>query len=561
MSSLSSPPIAASADRAASRGRRTTARRLRSAVVLSLAGMLVAGPALAGDLDDLRDRIRQVEQQESKAEKAQGNAATNADALTEDLTHTSAKLVAADARLKQTNAKVGQARIELAAAEEELADAEAEAERIQTELGIARANEATIEEGLKANEIEQEESLSTVGAIARDSYKQGGIGSLATTLEILSGETDAVDRMAMARTVLRVQDQQIRTLATAQAQAVAEQDRLVGVRRDIDYLLAQAQANVIAKEQARAVADGAKRSLESLEAQQAKDKTDLEAEKAKVQADLEAEQDRSNELEAQLAELATTKHGLKVKEKTEVKRIAAEEARRRAAAEAERVAAEQAAADEAARQRAAEREAQRQRDAAAAAQQRQDADAAAQAQRRAAAAQADADAAARAQRAAADRAATVAPAPAPAPASAPPPPPPTESVKPSNYLSFPVNAPTTSEFGMRLHPILGIWLLHSGLDFGAPCGAPIRAAASGTVYGTLFDNSRGNYVVIDHGVTRGVNLTTAYLHLESFAVSSGQSVSVGQVIGYEGTTGSSTGCHLHFETRENGTPTNPRGWL
>ena len=114
---------------------------------------------------------------------------------------------------------------------------------------------------------------------------------------------------------------------------------------------------------------------------------------------------------------------------------------------------------------------------------------------------------------------------------------------------------------MRLHPVLGIWLLHSGLDFGAPCGTPIRAAADGVVYGTLYDGSRGNYVVVDHGVMRGVNLTTAYLHLESFAVSSGQSVSRGQVIGYEGTTGSSTGCHLHFETRENGTPVNPRNWL
>jgi len=62
-------------------------------------------------------------------------------------------------------------------------------------------------------------------------------------------------------------------------------------------------------------------------------------------------------------------------------------------------------------------------------------------------------------------------------------------------------------------------------------------------------------------VMRGVNLTTAYLHLQSFAVSPGQRVARGQVVGYEGTTGSSTGCHLHFETRENGTPVNPRGWL
>ncbi|MFB9731065.1 M23 family metallopeptidase, partial [Ornithinimicrobium kibberense] len=131
----------------------------------------------------------------------------------------------------------------------------------------------------------------------------------------------------------------------------------------------------------------------------------------------------------------------------------------------------------------------------------------------------------------------------------------------SGFLSQPVAGAVTSEFGMRLHPILGVTLLHSGIDFSGGCGAPISAAADGVVHSTPYDDSRGNYVVIDHGVQRGVNLTTAYLHLQSFAVSPGQSVGRGQVVGYEGTTGSSTGCHLHFETRENGTPVNPRTWL
>src|SRR5699024_5426666 len=108
----------------------------------------------------------------------------------------------------------------------------------------------------------------------------------------------------------------------------------------------------------------------------------------------------------------------------------------------------------------------------------------------------------------------------------------------SGALSRPMSGSYTSEFGMRLHPILGIYVLHSGIDLGAPCGTPVTAAADGTVHSTPFDNSRGNYVVVDHGVKRGVNLTTAYLHLQSFAVSPGQRVSRGQVIGYEGTTGS-----------------------
>ncbi|MFX0537798.1 peptidoglycan DD-metalloendopeptidase family protein [Ornithinimicrobium sp. Y1847] len=550
-------------------------RRLTVAVALTLSGLLVAGPALASDLDDIRSKIREVEKRESQAAKDRQASDQAASALGVELDHTTAQLVEADQRLRETTAAVETARIVLEEAEADLADAEAEARRIDTELAIARANESAIEDVLADNEDEQARSRSTVGAIARDSYKQGGMGSLATTLEILSGETDAVDRMAMARTVLRVQDQQIRALATAEAQAVSEQDRLKGVRSDIAYLLAQAEANVIAKEQATAAAEEAKTALETLEAQQVQDKAALETEKQKVQEELEAEQQRSDDLAAQLEELAGTKHGLKVEEKAELQRIAEEEARRKAEEEARRKAAEEAARraaaqeaaakkaaeEEAARQRAAEREAQRQREAAAEAQRRQDEAARQEAERRAAAAQREADAAADREREAQAKAAADQRAREQAASRAQQQERTAAQASSSGFLSYPVNAPSTSEFGNRLHPVLGIWLLHSGLDFGAPCGTPILAAADGVVYGTLYDDSRGNYVVLDHGVQRGVNLTTAYLHLESFAVSSGQSVSRGQVIGYEGTTGTSTGCHLHFETRENGTPVNPRGWL
>ena len=546
------------------RARRVRAR-LRGALALAVAGAVLGGPALAADLDDIRDRIDRVEQRESQAQKDRKAAEQEAAELGVELDHTTQELQAADARWRETTAKVEQARIVLAEAEADLVDAEDEAERIESELAVARANEAQIEDRLEANEAEQSESRSTVGAIARESYKQGGMGSLATTLELLSGEADAVDEMAMARTVLRVQDQQIRQLATQEAQQVAEQDRLAGVRQDIDYLLALAEANVVAKDQARVAADEAKVGLETLEAQQAQDLADLEAEKARVVAELEAEQEASDDLAAELQELASTKHGLEAQERAELQRIAEEEARRQAAAEARRKAAEEAAAkkaaEERAAQRAAEREAERQRAAAADAQRRADATAQAEAQRRAEAAQAEADAAARrasdaaareeAERQAAQERAAREQEQARAAAQA----------SSGGYLSSPMNAPITSEFGMRLHPVLGITVLHSGTDFGAPCGTPVLAAADGVVHSTPYDNSRGNYVVLDHGVQRGVNLTTAYLHLESFAVSGGQSVGRGQVIGYEGTSGTSTGCHLHFETRENGTPVNPRGWL
>ncbi|GAA1169808.1 hypothetical protein GCM10009584_08370 [Ornithinimicrobium humiphilum] len=536
--------------------------RLRGAVALALAGVVLGGPALASDLTDIREKIREVERKESRTDQQRKDAEKSAKELGHELEHTSSALVAADKRLKETTAKVEAARIVLEEAEADLADAEAEAQRIEAELAIARANEATIEESLEANEAAQADSRATVGAIARDSYKQGGMGSLATTLELLAGESDAVDRMAMARTVLRVQDQQIRALATQEAEAVAEQDRLAGVRQDIAYLLALAEANVVAKEEARAAADAAKQELEALEAQQAEDKAALETEKAKVEAELAAEQARSDELADQLAQLASKKHRLKTEERAEVKRLAEEEAKRKAAAEAKRKAEEEAAKrraeEEAARQRAAAREAERQRQIADEARRRQDQAAADEAARRAAQAQAEADRAARAEREAREQEAAQ------------------EAERErerqrerdraqggasSGFLSHPMAGGITSEFGMRLHPILGIYVLHSGIDFGAACGTPVKAAADGAIVSTPYDNSRGNYVVIDHGVQRGVNLTTAYLHLQSFAVSPGQWVSRGQVIGYEGTTGSSTGCHLHFETRENGNPVNPRTWL
>lgn len=124
----------------------------------------------------------------------------------------------------------------------------------------------------------------------------------------------------------------------------------------------------------------------------------------------------------------------------------------------------------------------------------------------------------------------------------------------------PVDAPTSSEFGWRMHPVLGYPRLHAGLDYAAACGLPIRAAASGTIIAADYTDGGGNRIIMDHGVVDGVNLTTAYLHLSSYERTGG-SVSKGEVIGYVGTTGLSTGCHLHFETRENGEAVNPRNWL
>ena len=129
-----------------------------------------------------------------------------------------------------------------------------------------------------------------------------------------------------------------------------------------------------------------------------------------------------------------------------------------------------------------------------------------------------------------------------------------------SFLSSPAGGPITSAYGQRYHPILQIWRLHSGIDFGVACGTPVYAAAAGTVVSTGAAGGYGNRVVIDHGFVRGVDLATTYNHLTSIAVGGGR-VARGQLIGRSGTTGLSTGCHLHFETLANGTFVDPMNWL
>ncbi len=118
-------------------------------------------------------------------------------------------------------------------------------------------------------------------------------------------------------------------------------------------------------------------------------------------------------------------------------------------------------------------------------------------------------------------------------------------------LVWPLRGVVTSEYGQR-------WgRLHAGIDISAPTGRPIVAAQSGRVIHSGWMGGYGNTVVIDHGG----GFTTVYAHMSRVAAGNGSSVSRGAVIGYVGSTGNSTGPHLHFETRVNGNPQNPRRYL
>lgn len=115
----------------------------------------------------------------------------------------------------------------------------------------------------------------------------------------------------------------------------------------------------------------------------------------------------------------------------------------------------------------------------------------------------------------------------------------------------------SSEYGTRMHPTLGVEKFHNGVDLAAPAGSNILAAYNGTVVGAGYNSSMGNYVMIDHGS----ELYTIYMHASALYVKSGQKVSKGEVIAAVGTTGRSTGNHLHFGVRLNGNYVNPMNYI
>jgi murein DD-endopeptidase MepM/ murein hydrolase activator NlpD len=120
-------------------------------------------------------------------------------------------------------------------------------------------------------------------------------------------------------------------------------------------------------------------------------------------------------------------------------------------------------------------------------------------------------------------------------------------------LSRPVNGPVTSGFGSRRHPILGYMRMHAGLDFKAGYGQPIFAVTEGVVAFAGRNGGYGNFVRLSHSG----GLATGYAHMSRIAVRPGSRVRRGQIIGYVGSTGLSTGPHLHYELYRNGRTVNP----
>lgn len=122
---------------------------------------------------------------------------------------------------------------------------------------------------------------------------------------------------------------------------------------------------------------------------------------------------------------------------------------------------------------------------------------------------------------------------------------------------WPASGPVTSSFGWRIHPIYGSWRFHSGVDIAADYGAPIVAPGDGVVICSEWIGGYGNAVMVDHGG----GVVSLYGHCESLLVQYGQHVTKGQVIATVGSTGNSTGPHLHFEVRQDGVSVDPTGYF
>lgn len=132
---------------------------------------------------------------------------------------------------------------------------------------------------------------------------------------------------------------------------------------------------------------------------------------------------------------------------------------------------------------------------------------------------------------------------------------------PQGLVLAPVTGPVTSPYGYRRHPIFGYWGLHDGTDFGVSCGEGLRAAGDGTVLSTSYSSVFGYRLFLDLGIVNGKAITVVYNHAAGYQRSEGDVVQRGDIIGTVGSTGWSTGCHLHFTVLEDGTAVDPMTYL
>ncbi|MHA7146817.1 peptidoglycan DD-metalloendopeptidase family protein [Arthrobacter sp. TmT3-37] len=452
-------------------------------------------------------------------------------ALENEITEVQQSMEYLDADIAETIGALKTYQGQLPAAQQSLADAQGkvetavgEVEALAVRVDLAQETRNKITEELRADQQEMEETREVIGQIATEAYKNGGIPTNVSLLLGAEGVEDFTESMDLVDQALRSQNAAMERLSEQSATNADSKARLVAVEAEITKLKDRADAALAAEQSARDAAAGEKAKVDKLVADTSALSATLQEQKPVIEAKLASVEQAQQQVNADIAE----RQRRQIEEARK-----AEEARLKAEAEA-------AARAEEARLRA----------------------------------EAEAAAAAESARLAAEAEAANRPAPAPvAPAPVAPVVPQVQApvaTAPSSFgLNSPVNGPISSGFGWRPTPVGTIdfngtgGYTHTGIDYGVGCGTPLYAPAAGEVW--YADSNvlpgAGNRIVLNHGVVGGNALATNFYHLTSFLVSPGQRVSAGQLIGYTGTTGNSTGCHLHFETMLNGTLVDPIGLL
>lgn len=420
----------------------------------------------------------------------------------QDLDGYNAELTKAAQALADSRAKLAAAQSALDSARQDLADARAADADKASQLQHSRAELARATKSVADNEAALVAEHNTIKAVVSRTVQQQppmmGVAAFLTNMN--TGDMNA--RVQWSNAMLAggqhaLDELEARKVALTRAreQVRRTEERIAAEKKDAEEHLAQTK-------QAEAAASAAEASMNAAVSAN-------EAARKDADAKVAAEKARQATLEAQEADLDQ-----RIKARVEAARKAAAEAARRARAEAARKAAARAQAErEAARKAAARKEATT-------------------------------------SGGSSSRSSSGTSGSAESGSSS-------GGYSASSYFDFPVDAPITSPYGMRFHPVLHVWKLHDGTDFGAACGAPIRAPRAGKVVEEYWNDAYGNRLMIDHGLVGGHYVTTGYNHAIRYTVSVGQHVSRGQVIGYVGTTGWSTGCHLHLMTWTDGTKTNP----
>lgn len=448
--------------------------------------------------------------------KIQAAQAANQNALAED----SAALVKAQAALARSQSNLATARATLASATAARQRAQVQDAVLATAVTAAQARLAVANAAVTVGQRHLAEGKQLAGAVVRQSTQQSNplLGVAAFVTGVTTGDVN--EQTQWATTMFGTTQHTIDAITSLQYRVEATQKTQQDAQTAVTTAKAAAAAQVATTKQteraattaASAVAtqvkanQAAKNAYDDQVAADKKQQVALQSEAARVEARIKAEIARQRALAIARAKAEAAR---KAREAARVARLKAQAA---AAARAAAAAARQHRADAAAKARAA----------------------------------AKAAAAARSASASSSRPSSSSSSGGGAVGGSA-----------SAYFDWPVNAPITSSYGMRFHPVLHYWKLHDGTDLGAGCGTAIRAPRDGVVSERYFNAGYGNRLMINHGMIGGHYVTTGYNHAQYYVVGVGQRVSRGQVIGYVGTTGFSTGCHLHLMVWQDGSVVNP----